>query len=291
MADADDLYGLPLEQFVPERAALAKALRADGDREEAARVAKLPKPSVAAWAVNQLVRTQRAGVQELFDAGDAVIAAQSALVSGSGDAGTLRDAAQRERAVADGLVEIARGLLGSSGNELSQTMLDRISDTLNAAALDEDARVQVSDGCLVRELRHVGFAGVGMAPAPAPAKVPAREGPVREGPAREGPAREGPARLARERRGPDREAARKLREAKKDRAEQLRAARHAEADARRAAELAARKLTGAHERRDRAAAALEQAEQELAAAQAHAEETAAAHEQAETELARRQDGG
>src|SRR5262245_53136433 len=113
MADADDLYGLPLEQFVPERAALAKALRADGDRDEAARVAKLPKPSVAAWAVNQLVRTQRAAVEELFDAGDAVIAAQSALVSGSGDAVMLREAAQRERAVADGLVETARGLLGS----------------------------------------------------------------------------------------------------------------------------------------------------------------------------------
>ena len=48
--DARDLYGLPLERFVPERTALGKALRSEGKREEAAAVAKLVKPSVAAWA-------------------------------------------------------------------------------------------------------------------------------------------------------------------------------------------------------------------------------------------------
>src|SRR4051794_23917258 len=206
MADADDLYGLPLEQFVPERAALGKALRAQGNRDEAARVAKLPRPSVAAWAVNQLVRTQRAAVDELFEAGDAVIEAQSALVSGSGDAVAMREAAQRERAAVDDLVATARGLLGSSGNELSQTMLDRISDTLNAAALDEDARAQVRDGRLVRELRHVGFAGAFGTPAPAPPASAAR-GP--RAPAARKPARP----------GPDRDAARREREAERKRAE------------------------------------------------------------------------
>ena len=65
---ADDLYGLALEQFIPERGALAKALRADKRREEAAAVAALRKPSGAAWAVNQLVRSQLASVQALFAA-------------------------------------------------------------------------------------------------------------------------------------------------------------------------------------------------------------------------------
>ncbi len=70
----DELYGLPLERFVPERAALVKALRAEGRREDAAQVAKLRKPSVAAWAVNQLVRTQGRAAAELFAAGDALLA-------------------------------------------------------------------------------------------------------------------------------------------------------------------------------------------------------------------------
>jgi hypothetical protein len=281
VADADDLYGLPLEQFVPERAALAKALRADGARDEAARVAKLPKPSVAAWAVNQLVRTQGGAIDELFAAGDALIDAQSALVSGSGDAATLRDAAQREREAVDRLVEIAKGLLGSSGNELSQTMLDRISDTLNAAALDEDARDQVRNATLVRELKHVGFAGVGgFAAAPPAAPSPKKEKPATAG-----------GRTTKK--AGDRDAARAARDearrAEKERADELRAAKHAEADTRRAAELAARKLAGAEDRRDRAAAALEQAEEELKAARRNAKETAAAHDDAATKLSRLQD--
>jgi hypothetical protein len=55
--ELDDLYGVPLDRFVPERAALVRALRSAGEREQAAAVAALRKPSVAAWAVNQLVRT------------------------------------------------------------------------------------------------------------------------------------------------------------------------------------------------------------------------------------------
>ncbi|MGH2841808.1 MAG: hypothetical protein ACRDKY_13385, partial [Solirubrobacteraceae bacterium] len=78
--DASDLYGLPLDRFVPERGALAKALKSEGRRDEAAGVAGLRKPSVAGWAVNQLVRTQGRDVQELFDAGDALRDAQADLL-------------------------------------------------------------------------------------------------------------------------------------------------------------------------------------------------------------------
>ena len=82
--EADALYALPLEQFVPERTLLAKALRAEGDKEGAAEVAKLPKPSVAAWAVNQVVRTQPTLAAELWDAGDEVLQAQARVVGGGG---------------------------------------------------------------------------------------------------------------------------------------------------------------------------------------------------------------
>jgi hypothetical protein len=40
--DADAIYGLPLEDFVPERAAVAKRLRSEGDREMAKRVTTKP---------------------------------------------------------------------------------------------------------------------------------------------------------------------------------------------------------------------------------------------------------
>ncbi|MDQ6806108.1 MAG: hypothetical protein M3065_14375, partial [Actinomycetota bacterium] len=134
--DPRDLYGLSLDRFVPERGALAKALRGEGDKEEAARVAALRKPSVAAWTVNQLMRTQRAGVAALFDAGDELQRAQSDLLAGRGDAGALREATRRARQAAEELTGVARGLLSSEGQEPTQTTLDRVSETLHAAALD-----------------------------------------------------------------------------------------------------------------------------------------------------------
>ena len=139
--DVDDLYGLPLDQFIPERTALARELRKAGERERAGEVAALRKPSVAAWAVNQLVRTQSKPVADLLEAGDALRAAQDDVLAGRGDAQSLRAAVEHERAAVDALTEAARGLLSSEGQELSETMIERVSDTLHAAALDdEDAR-------------------------------------------------------------------------------------------------------------------------------------------------------
>jgi hypothetical protein len=167
--NANDLYGLPLDRFIPERGALAKSLRAGGERDEAAEVAKLRKPSVAAWAVNQLVRTQGAEVKALFKAGDQLQRAQADLLAGKGDAAKLRTATEREREAVDELTAAARGLLSSEGHELTPSTLERVSDTLHAAALDEGARGEVKDGCLVRELRHVGLGAFGELAAAPPA--------------------------------------------------------------------------------------------------------------------------
>src|SRR5579859_3931397 len=117
--DARELYGLPLERFVAERTALVRALRAEGRREEATRVAELAKPSVAAWAVNQLVRTQSRAIAALFEAGDALQRAQADVLAGQGSATALREASEAERGAVDALVAVARGLLSSQGQPLT----------------------------------------------------------------------------------------------------------------------------------------------------------------------------
>ena len=254
--EPDDLYGLPLERFTPERNALAKALRAAGHRDEAGRVAAMRKPSVAAWAVNQLVRTQRRAVSALLKAGDALRQAQSELVAGRGNADNLRKASERERAAVDELVEKARGLLSSEGRELGEGTLARVSETLHAAALDDDARARVQEGLLERELRHVGL-GSGAA-------VVATE-PVRHG-----------------RRG----SAAKTKEVDRARAKRAEAARKAEAEARRALERASRELKNAERARDRAAQSLEEAEAAVGAARKRAEQAAREHARAQRELER-----
>jgi hypothetical protein len=276
--ELDDLYGVSLDRFVPERAALVRALRSAGEREQAAAVAALRKPSVAAWAVNQLVRSRRAEVDALLHAGDALREAQAGVLSGGADARDLRSAADRERGAVDDLVDTARGLLSSSGQELSATTLERVADTLHAAALDDDARGQVSDGRLVRELRHVGLgAGLGDALAATPAPSPARSRPAR-------PAK---GETAKQRRPAKGEAARQRRSAEaaqREREAARKQARAAERDAAREVDRAERALRVAEDRRGRAAEALRQADEAAAEAQAGREAAIAAHRQAQQQL-------
>ena len=272
--ELDDLYGVPLDRFVPERATLVRALRSAGEREQASAVAALRKPSVAAWAVNQLVRTRRAEVDGLLRAGDALREAQAGVLSGGADARDLRSAADQERRAVSDLVDTARGLLSSSGHELSATTLERVADTLHAAALDDDARGQVSNGRLVRELRHVGLgAGLGDAFAVAPAQArPAR--PAKGEAATQRGAAKGE--TAKQRRSA--EAAQREREAARKQA------RAAERDAARELDRAERALRVAEDRRDRAAEALRQADDAAAEAQAGREAAIAAHRQAQQQL-------
>ena len=50
------LYGVEFEDFVSERARLARELRRAGAKTEATVVAGLRKPSAAAWALDHLAR-------------------------------------------------------------------------------------------------------------------------------------------------------------------------------------------------------------------------------------------
>jgi len=301
VTEPHDLYGLPLERFVTERAALTKALRKAGSREQATEVAALRKPSVAAWAVNQVVRVHGPEVAALFAAGDGLGHAQSELLTGGGDPHALRTAVARERRAVDELTELARGLLSSDGHQLTQTTLERVSESLHAAALDPDARAQVRDGCLTRELRHIGLGDSGAVSRPAsprrgPTRARARSKAAdrgaprasnrgRKGASDDGGRSEaqGAERQRAERQRAERQRAERL---EAERADQLRAARKAETDARRIAERAERKLQTAEARRDRAAQALRKAEDALAAARDDSELAALEHRRADQALAR-----
>ncbi len=272
----DELYGLPLDRFVPERTALSRRLRADGRREEATEVAARSKPSVAAWAINQLVRTQQKELTALLKAGDALRQAQDGVLGGQGDGRALRAAAEAERTAVDALVGRARGLLTSEGHQLSASILERVAETLHAAALDDQARALVRPGCLERELRHVGFgAGLGATSPP----QPARAAPKRRPPAGQGGAQRAPE--------PDAKRDRAEREqAERERATARKAARATASEARRRAERAERALRHAEEQHDRAAQSLADADAALAEARAEAEAAAAAQAQAEKDLER-----
>jgi hypothetical protein len=146
----DELYGVDLDEFVGARTALAKRLRADGDREGATAVKKLPKPTRAAWAVNRLVRDRPKEIGALVEAGEALVGAQEQLLDGA-DATVLRGAAEAARRLVDALADEA---------PVDGPARDKVRATLHAATVDQDVRDEVAAGRVVREHSASGFGGL-----------------------------------------------------------------------------------------------------------------------------------
>jgi hypothetical protein len=147
----DALYGLPLEEFTSARKELADELRASGDRESADRVAALPKPTTAAWAVNQVMRTQRKDAHALLDAGERLRSAHEAAASGKSSVSDLRDAVDAERDAIGRLTRAARGLTNTQGRGLSENILERVTQTLHAVSVDDEVRSLAAAGRLTRD--------------------------------------------------------------------------------------------------------------------------------------------
>lgn len=176
----DRLYGAPLSEFVSERDALAKELRAS-DRALAAEVKKLKKPSVGAWALNQLARSERTRFPKWIAAVDQLQQAQIGLLSGEADAADVRASQERERAAMLELREAASTVLEEGGHSDAIAMIERVVRTFRGAALDAGARPLLEEGRLTEELEEPGFdaliAGMasvpGWQPRPRPSKVTA----------------------------------------------------------------------------------------------------------------------
>jgi hypothetical protein len=244
---ADRLYGLPFEDFTAERDATAKALRKDGEKEAAAEVAKLPKPTQVAWVANQL---GRAGADDLLAAGDAVREAQL----GGGGREALREATAAQRAAVDALLKEADDL-----RELSRDLKDRLRALLLAVAGDEEVRAAFEAGRLVEEPSAGGAwpSGAFVAPPPSSSK-PRRAAPAK--PEKRESAAAKRKREEKERKAADR--ARKEAERKREEAERRKLERRLEA-ARDAAEDAKQRLEAAREAYERATHEVARIEEQL----------------------------
>jgi hypothetical protein len=153
--EIDRLYGLPLDEFTTQRDALAKRLRGAGDRDAAAAVKTLRKPTAGAWALNQAVRRRGAETQALLGAGERLRAAHAALLSG-GDRDELRAAMDEQRRLAAVLSDSAEAIATETGKS-GPALRERVRSTLHAAALDDEVREQLRSGRLVREREAVGM--------------------------------------------------------------------------------------------------------------------------------------
>jgi len=159
--EVEALYGLPLDEFIKARDALAKARSKEQGKEAGAAVKGLRKPSVVAWALNQLARQHPDDVEALLEAGARLRRAQTAALEG-GDPAELREATRAENREVQALAAQAGSILRGAGRGGSATQEERLAATLRAAAVDTEAADWLRRGVLTEELSPAGFGfGVG----------------------------------------------------------------------------------------------------------------------------------
>jgi hypothetical protein len=152
--ELDGLYALPLEEFTKARNDLAARLKKAHQTEAADLVRALKKPSVVAAAANRLAREEPHQVVALLDAGERLRDAQQRALGGQAKAEEVGEAAAAERDALRALLASARRLLGDRS---SPGLLDRLGQTLRAAAVDDGGRALLERGRLTEELSAVGF--------------------------------------------------------------------------------------------------------------------------------------
>jgi hypothetical protein len=265
MADADRLFAVPLEDFIAERKRLAKELRDGGDREAAAEVAKLPKPTPPAWALNQLAREEPDAIGAWLDAAEQLRDASAHPSS------ALREAMAGHREATRTLVNVVRERARPGGKPLSEPMVERVRELLQAATVDPDVGDALRAGRVVEGDEQPALPGLEVrseAPPPKPRKTRADAAAERR------------AAKDREAERKEREQAERIAELERliDAAEEQLGELNAEAEERDAAASAADK------RLESAQQALHRAESEAAAARRAATDARDAAATAEREL-------
>ncbi len=149
VAVADRLYAVPAEAFTEQRNQAAKEA---GDKELTAAIKKLKKPSVAAWAVNLLVRRESDQIDSVLELAESLRAAAEAL-----DGDELRALTRQRRQLTTALAGSARALARDAGVRLTGPVVDQVEGVLNAAMLDPVAAKAVRTGRVLTAFTSTGL--------------------------------------------------------------------------------------------------------------------------------------
>ena len=142
----DDLFQQPLNEFTSARNALLKTVRGA----DATRVRTLAKPTVVAWAANQVYWRARSVYDRLMKSGERVRKAQIAALAGkSADVREANDT--HRRAIADAVKEAQR-FAAEAGSHPGPDALMRTFEALSLAG-----EPPAPPGRLTKELRPAGF--------------------------------------------------------------------------------------------------------------------------------------
>jgi hypothetical protein len=173
-----ELYGADPDAFTERRKALAATAREAGDKQSAAAITALRKPTRAAWVVNQLARADPDAAVRM-----AALAADLRAAEQAGDGRRLRELSAERGSLLDGLV--AQALAAAGTPDPPPTLRAEVTDTLTAALADPATAADFAAGRLTKAAQWGGFgyAGFGVADdsavdTPVPSRTSGTRAPI-----------------------------------------------------------------------------------------------------------------
>jgi hypothetical protein len=155
-AEAEDgLYQIPLADFTAARNALVTRLKKGGRTDEAGRIKGLVKPSIPAWAVNQLFWYHRPQFDALLAIGDRFRKAQAAQLQGR--SADVRGPLEERREALSALARLAAAVLTGAGHSPTPETMRRITSTLEALSVYGSGPEAPQAGRLIDEVEPPGF--------------------------------------------------------------------------------------------------------------------------------------
>jgi hypothetical protein len=181
--DIDALYQAPLGEFTSGRNALEKRVKAEQGKEAAAAIKALEKPSMSAWAVNQLYWRYRTDFDRLLRTGDDLRASQQKRMAGRDvDVNAAIDA---RREALSKLMGRAATIL-EEGGTTSDDIRQRVGQTLEALSVYGTSDAAPRPGRLTGDVQPPGFAALAaLVPAGRPAPAGKTAGKAKSAPADE----------------------------------------------------------------------------------------------------------
>jgi hypothetical protein len=130
--EVDELFTMAPTEFVAARNALARALKAEGHREEASAVAALRRPTVPDWALNSVALQAPDVVADVVDAAEQLRSVQAAALGDPAAAPDLRDAMAQARQAAGALRKAAEDVLRRAGRPAGDmsALTTRLNETM-----------------------------------------------------------------------------------------------------------------------------------------------------------------
>jgi hypothetical protein len=144
--EVDELFTMAPAEFVAARNALAKALKADGHRDEAVAVAALRRPTVPDWALNSVALQDPDVVADAVDAAEHLRSVQAAALGDPSAAPDLREAMAQARQAAGALRKAAEDVLRRAGRPAGD--MSALTSRLNETMVHPGLRSQLQAGRL-----------------------------------------------------------------------------------------------------------------------------------------------